>query len=114
MTVRSRNVTLASVGDINLGKARACTSTGSGCATRGRAWRRLFAGRTWPSATSSAPSRRAGAPVPKQFVFRGRPRRCAGMATFAGFDVLNLANNHVGDYGTAAMLDTISSCAGTG
>ena len=29
------------------------------------------------------------------------------MARYAGFDILNLANTHVGDYGTPAMLDTV-------
>ena len=105
--VRSRNVTLASVGDINLGN-------GPG----------LYIGRfgvryPW---TGVAPALRRsdvafgnlecavstrGAPVPKQFNFRGRPAALRAMATFAGFDVLNLANNHVGDYGTAALLDTV-------
>ena len=107
LTVRSRNVTLASVGDINLGN-------GPG------AYIDQFGVRyPW---TSVAPAlRRAdvafgnlecavstrGAPVPKQFNFRGRPSALRAMATFAGFDVLNLANNHVGDYGTAALLDTV-------
>jgi poly-gamma-glutamate synthesis protein (capsule biosynthesis protein) len=45
--------------------------------------------------------------VPKQFNFRGGPASLRAMSAFAGFDVLNLANNHVGDYGTSAMLDTI-------
>ena len=105
--VRSRHVTLASVGDINLGN-------GPG------AYIGLYGVRyPW---TSVAPAlRRAdvafgnlecavstrGAPVPKQFNFRGHPAALRVMARFAGFDVLNFANNHVGDYGTAAMLDTV-------
>ena len=48
-----------------------------------------------------------GAPVPKEFNFRGPPAALRVMARYAGFDVLNLANNHTGDYGTAAMLDTV-------
>jgi hypothetical protein len=107
VTVRSRNVTLASVGDINLGNGPGVYIDQFGVRY------------PW---TSVAPAlRRAdvafgnlecavstrGFPVPKQFNFRGRPPALRVMATFAGFDVLNLANNHVGDYGTAAMLDTI-------
>jgi poly-gamma-glutamate capsule biosynthesis protein CapA/YwtB (metallophosphatase superfamily) len=46
--------------------------------------------------------------VPKEFNFRGRPAALRVMARYAGFDVLNLANNHVGDYGTQAMLDTVA------
>jgi poly-gamma-glutamate capsule biosynthesis protein CapA/YwtB (metallophosphatase superfamily) len=49
-----------------------------------------------------------GAPVPKQFNFRGSPAALEAMARFAGFDVLNLANNHTGDYGTQALLDTVT------
>jgi poly-gamma-glutamate capsule biosynthesis protein CapA/YwtB (metallophosphatase superfamily) len=45
--------------------------------------------------------------VPKEFNFRGPPAALRVMARFAGFDVLNLANNHAGDYGTAALLDTV-------
>ena len=48
-----------------------------------------------------------GFPVPKQFTFRGAPASLRAMSRYAGFDVVNLANNHVGDYGTTAMLDTI-------
>ena len=48
-----------------------------------------------------------GFPVPKQFNFRGRPDRLRQVVRFAGLDVLNLANNHAGDYGTHALLDTV-------
>ena len=105
--VRSRHVTLASVGDINLGDLPG--------AYIGRFGVRY----PW---TSVAPVlRRAdvafgnlecaistrGFPVPKEFNFRGSPASLRAMAAFPEFDVLNLANNHVGDYGTTAMLDTI-------
>ena len=42
------------------------------------------------------------------------PAALRAMASYAGFDVLNLANNHVGDYGTAALLDTVRTCAASG
>jgi hypothetical protein len=105
--VRSRDVMLVSVGDVNLGDLPG--------AYIGRFGVRY----PW---TSVAPVlRRAdvafgnlecaistrGFPVPKQFNFRGRPASLRAMSAFAGLDVLNLANNHVGDYGTTAMLDTI-------
>jgi poly-gamma-glutamate capsule biosynthesis protein CapA/YwtB (metallophosphatase superfamily) len=47
--------------------------------------------------------------VPKQFNFRGHPASLKTVATYAGFDVLNLANNHTGDYGTQALLDTVNN-----
>jgi hypothetical protein len=105
--VRSRDITLASVGDVNLGDL-----PGAYIARFGVRY-------PW---TSVAPVlRRAdvafgnlecaistrGFPVPKQFNFRGSPASLRAMSAFAGFDVLNLANNHVGDYGTTAMRDTI-------
>jgi poly-gamma-glutamate synthesis protein (capsule biosynthesis protein) len=45
--------------------------------------------------------------VPKEFNFRGRPEALREVRRYAGMDVLNLANNHAGDYGTTAMLDTV-------
>jgi poly-gamma-glutamate synthesis protein (capsule biosynthesis protein) len=47
--------------------------------------------------------------VPKEFNFRGSPAALRPVARLAGFDVLNLANNHTGDYGTAALLDTVGN-----
>jgi hypothetical protein len=106
--IKTRPITLAAVGDINLGN-----SPGAVMALRGFRY-------PW---TSVAPALRAadvafgnlecavstrGAPVPKQFNFRGPPAALRTMARFAGFDVLNLANNHTGDYGTAALLDTVN------
>jgi poly-gamma-glutamate synthesis protein (capsule biosynthesis protein) len=106
---RSREVvvTLAAVGDVNLGDA-----TASAMAARGTAY-------PW---SSVAPALRSadiafgnlecavstrGAPVEKQYRFRGSPAALKTMRDYAGFDVVNLANNHVGDYGTTALLDTI-------
>ena len=48
-----------------------------------------------------------GVAVVKQYTFRGPPHALPAMARLAGFDVLTLANNHTGDYGPAALLDTI-------
>jgi poly-gamma-glutamate synthesis protein (capsule biosynthesis protein) len=48
-----------------------------------------------------------GAPVPKAFRFRGRPSSLRAAAGAGGLDVVNLANNHAGDYGGLAFIDTI-------
>jgi hypothetical protein len=45
--------------------------------------------------------------VGKDPTFRGDPRGILGL-TAAGFDLLSLANNHVRDYGPAALLDTVA------
>lgn len=41
----------------------------------------------------------------KQFTFQGDPRGVQGL-TWAGFDVVSLANNHARDYGPTALRDT--------
>ncbi|HST42618.1 MAG TPA: CapA family protein [Conexibacter sp.] len=107
VVVRTRAVTLAAAGDVNLGDA-----TAGAMAAYGTRY-------PW---TSVAPSLRAadvafvnlecaistrGAPVEKQYRFRGSPAALKTMRDYAGVDVVNLANNHVGDYGTTALLDTI-------
>lgn len=52
----------------------------------------------------------AGAPVakpgPPPFYFRGRPELLA-ILTAAGVDIVGTANNHSGDYGSAALLEQI-------
>ncbi len=43
---------------------------------------------------------------PKGYEFRADPAVVAGL-TYAGFDILSLANNHTGDYSPVALQDTI-------
>ncbi|USG66899.1 CapA family protein [Brevibacillus ruminantium] len=47
-----------------------------------------------------------GKPESKEFTFRSRPETLAGLVN-AGFDIVNLANNHSMDYGMDAFLDTM-------
>ena len=107
VVVRTRNVTLASVGDINLGNG-----PGLVIAQRGvrYPWTGVARELRKPDIAfgnlECAVSTR-GAPVPKQFNFRGRPAALRVLGNYAGFDVLNLANNHAGDYGSTALLDTV-------
>ncbi len=50
-----------------------------------------------------------GTPLPgKAFTFRAHPSR-AGLLKVFGTDIVNLANNHVYDYGPDALLDTIAT-----
>lgn len=50
-----------------------------------------------------------GTPLPgKAFTFRADPSR-AGLLKVFGTDIVNLANNHVYDYGPDALLDTIDT-----
>jgi poly-gamma-glutamate capsule biosynthesis protein CapA/YwtB (metallophosphatase superfamily) len=50
---------------------------------------------------------RRGAPVSKEFTFRGTPAALRAAAGTGGLDVVNLANNHAGDYGDLALRDTL-------
>jgi hypothetical protein len=114
VVVRSRDVTLAAVGDINLGDGPALVMRRFGLRYPwtgvARALRRSdIAFGNLECAVSTR-----GRPVPKEFNFRGRPAALRVVARYAGFDVLNLANNHSGDYGSAALLDTVRHVRGLG
>ena len=50
----------------------------------------------------------------KQFTFRGTPAALKGLRRHSGIDVLNLANNHVGDFGREATVDTVRAVEGLG
>ena len=114
LTVRSRDVTLAAFGDANFGDGVRTVM-----AQRGARWPWRGVAPTLRRADVAfgnlecAISNR-GSPVPKQFNFRGRPRALRQVVRFAGLDVLNLANNHAGDYGRAALLDTVRNVRGAG
>ncbi|MFP3387693.1 CapA family protein [Brevibacillus sp. SIMBA_040] len=47
-----------------------------------------------------------GKPEKKEFTYRARPETLKGLVN-AGFDVVNLANNHTLDYGMDALFDTM-------
>jgi hypothetical protein len=112
--IRSRYLTLAAVGDINLGDGPGAYMSRYGYRYP---WRRvaptLRAADIAFGNLECAVSRR-GRPVPKQFNFRGRPAALRRVRRFAGFDVLNVANNHSGDYGRLAFLDTLRFTRGLG
>jgi poly-gamma-glutamate capsule biosynthesis protein CapA/YwtB (metallophosphatase superfamily) len=105
--VRSRDVTLDSFGDVNLGDgvadvmaARGLRFPWSGVARELRSADIAFGNLECAVSTR-------GAPVPKEFNFRGRPAALRVARRFAGVDVFNLANNHTRDFGTVALLDTV-------
>jgi hypothetical protein len=104
-----RPLTLASVGDINLGDV-----PGDAIAANGPDYPWEGVGKTLRAADlsfgnlESAISTR-GEPFPKQYNFRGTPDALAGLRRHSGIDVLNLANNHVGDYGPQATVDTVDA-----
>jgi poly-gamma-glutamate synthesis protein (capsule biosynthesis protein) len=105
--VRVRDITLAAVGDINLGDGPRAVMRSRGVRYP---WRNVAPTLRRADVAfgnlECAVSRR-GRPVPKQYNFRGGPRALRAAARFAGLDVVNLANNHTVDYGRTALLDTI-------
>jgi len=112
--VRIRPVTLDAVGDITFGEQVGPTLS------------RLGGRYPW---TSVAPLlRRAdvttgnletavslrGTPAVKQYTFRGAPWMLRPVHSYAGFDVLTLANNHAVDFGRPALLDTVDAVRAAG
>jgi poly-gamma-glutamate synthesis protein (capsule biosynthesis protein) len=105
--VRVRPLVLSAVGDVNFGDGP------------GAMIARFGPGYPWTSVgplTSKADIAFAnlecavslrGSPQPKKFVFRGRPGAVRAMSRRGGIDVVSLANNHAGDYGDTALLDTL-------
>jgi poly-gamma-glutamate capsule biosynthesis protein CapA/YwtB (metallophosphatase superfamily) len=114
VTVTVRPLRLAAVGDINLGDG-----PGDAIAANGPRYPWISVRRPLRRADiafgnlESAVSER-GVPFPKQFTFRGTPDALRGLRRHSGIDVLNLANNHVGDYGRQAMIDTVRYVEGFG
>ena len=106
--VHSRDVTFDAVGDINLGDGvadvmgvRGFRFPWSGVARELRSVDVAFGNLECAVSTR-------GRKVPgKEYNFRGRPAALREVSRYAGMDVLNLANNHAGDFGTTALLDTI-------
>jgi len=105
--IRVRPLVLAAVGDINLGDGPGAAIDAFGV---GYPWAsvgpRLRAADLAFGNLECAVSTR-GAQQEKAFTFRGRPSSLAAAARLGGMDVLNLANNHSGDFGATALLDTL-------
>ena len=112
--VQIRPVTLAAVGDITFGEQVGPTLGRLG----GRyPWTSVApllsrADVTTGNLETSVSAR--GTPSPKEYTFRGAPWMLRPVHSFAGFDVLTLANNHAVDYGHAALLDTIHAVQAAG
>ena len=106
-TVTVRPLTLAAVGDINLGDGPGAMIDRFG---PGYPWAsvgpRLRAADLAFGNLECAVSLR-GRAQPKTYTFRGRPSSVRAMRAAAGIDVVNLANNHAGDFGDLALLDTL-------
>ena len=105
--VRVRHLRLSAVGDINLGNGPGTAIAAYGADYPwGSVGRRLRAADLAFGNLECAVST-GGAAVQKTFTFRGRPSSLRAAADRGGLDVVNLANNHAGDFGDGALLDTL-------
>ena len=107
VAVAIRPLRLAAVGDINLGDqpGDAIAANGPGYPWQGAGKALRHADITFGNLECAVSTR--GEPFPKEYNFRATPAALAGLRRNSGIDVLNLANNHVGDYGPAATIDTV-------
>jgi len=107
--LRVRPLSIAAVGDVNLGDR-----PGTAIATYGVRYPWLSVAPVLRAADIAIANLECsvstrGYPVPgKQYTFRGKPSSLRAMARYAGIDVVTLANNHALDYGRLAFADTLS------
>lgn len=104
---QTRLVTFMAVGDVNLGDV-----PGQNIARFGPRWPWKSVGPVLRKADVALANLECavslrGSPVEKTFRFRGLPSSLRAAARSGGLDVVNLANNHAGDFGTTAFTDTL-------
>ena len=105
---RPVEVTLDAVGDIMLGR-----SVGRLIAERGPSFplervQPLLVPADVRFANLELPLTQRGVPALKDYLFRAPPAAVAAL-TYAGFNLVSLANNHMLDYGTEGLLDTLAA-----
>ena len=104
----TRTVTLAAVGDVTSGE-----QVGASVSTLGAAYAWTNVGSFLRKADLSTANLEGsissrGYPVPnKEFHFRGPPALLRAAHMSGGLDVVTVANNHSGDFGSDALLDTV-------
>ncbi len=102
-----RPILLDAVGDVTFGEqvGPAISTRGGAYPWKGVAGTLRAADVTIGNLETSVGTR--GVAAVKRYTFRGPPQALPAMAHLAGFDVLTLANNHTGDYGPEALVDTV-------
>lgn len=113
LDVPVRALRLAAVGDINLSPAPLGAVAGDVAAPWRSVGARLRDADLAFGNLETAVSTRGTAEA-KQFTFRSTPAALRAMRRHAGIDVVNLANNHTGDYGRQATTDTLRHVARNG
>ena len=107
-TVRVRPVRLAAVGDVTFGDGVLTAIRAHGARYPWRSVAPVLRSADLTVANLEGAVSTRGSPWPgKQYTFRGPPYALRAAASFAGVDVVSLANNHSLDYGRTAFRDTI-------
>jgi hypothetical protein len=112
--VRVRPLLLAAVGDVNFGDGPGTLIARFGPGYPWTSVGPLISKADLAFANLECSVSLRGSPQDKKFVFRGRPAAVRAMRRLAGIDVVTLANNHAGDYGDTALLDTLRSVRDAG
>ncbi|GAB2866758.1 CapA family protein [Nocardioides pacificus] len=99
-----RVTTVTVVGDVMLGRGVADRSSSPAAALR--PMRRRLASASLTVGNLENTLSRAGAPTQGGDSFAADPRVAKGLRA-AGFDALSLANNHLGDFGPQALVETV-------
>jgi poly-gamma-glutamate synthesis protein (capsule biosynthesis protein) len=107
------STTLTIVGDIMLGRRVAAVSPASDPAAPLRPMRALLHGADITVGNLESTLSDDGRPRQGGDSFAADPRALPSMARL-GFDALSLANNHAGDYGPSALVDTVAAFRGSG
>jgi poly-gamma-glutamate synthesis protein (capsule biosynthesis protein) len=104
---------LTIVGDIMLGRGVAAVNPAADPAAPLRPMRALLHRADLTVGNLESTWSDDGAPQQGYDSFAADPRALPAMARL-GFDALSLANNHIGDYGPAALVDTVGAFPGSG
>jgi poly-gamma-glutamate capsule biosynthesis protein CapA/YwtB (metallophosphatase superfamily) len=107
-TLSVRPLRLAAVGDVTFGDGVRTAIRANGARYPWRSVAPVLRRADLAVANLEGAVSTRGSPWPgKQYTFRGPPYALRAAASFAGVDVVSLANNHSLDYGRTALRDTI-------
>jgi poly-gamma-glutamate synthesis protein (capsule biosynthesis protein) len=114
-TLTTRDLTIAAIGDVTPGEQVAPTVAALGGAYPWGEAGPVLSAADIATANLEGVVSAGGTPVPdKLYHLRGPRAVLQGAAGAGGLDVLTLANNHTGDFGASALLDTLAAAHAAG
>jgi poly-gamma-glutamate capsule biosynthesis protein CapA/YwtB (metallophosphatase superfamily) len=103
-------VTIAAVGDMMFGGSSESIMEQQGYDYPFATTRHILTAADLTIGNLETPLTGQGAPITeKEFLFRNPPEKVGPALQRAGFDIVNLANNHIMDYGPQGLQDTIQA-----